>query len=315
MPLCSYFQRHGILAPWRRNKKPWGLRMSARLLPLLIPLAVIGSNLAMAGPAENALCDAYASAAITTVQLAIRQGCVQADNGRWDLSSDDHRNACLAWSTDPRNGGMNAMNETFWRGQQLSQCLAQKAGVPSPLNFSGIGPFTPDNVPNLDDFCRGYAFTAGQQTASHTNVQGDRVIASVQLCGFSGPRYDGDFDHQRLTCLGWGAQSGRSAGETSANETNGRTQDIIACEVRNTATTTPVTPPPTTAVTATVTKAVTMYNACQGQDLCYLNPGDTLTVDPAPNCGDSKWTQLTGTSGQCNGKTGFVYNEGDLSIP
>jgi hypothetical protein len=72
--------------------------MGARLLPLLIPLAFIGSNLAMAGPAENALCDAYASAAITTVQLAIQKGCVQADHGRWDLSSDDHRNACLAWA-------------------------------------------------------------------------------------------------------------------------------------------------------------------------------------------------------------------------
>jgi hypothetical protein len=46
--------------------------MDARLVPLLIPLAFIGSNLAMAGPAEDAtvLCDAYASAAITTVQLA-----------------------------------------------------------------------------------------------------------------------------------------------------------------------------------------------------------------------------------------------------
>jgi hypothetical protein len=259
--------------------------MDARLLPLLIPLAFIGSNLAMAGPAENASCDAYASAAITTVQLAVQTGCVQADHGRWDLSSDDHRNACLAWSTDPRNGGMNAINETFWRGQQLSQCLAQRAGVPSPLHFNGTGPFTGDDAPSLDTFCRGYAFTAGQQTANQ--VLGDRVIASVQLCGFTGPRYDSNFDHQRLTCMGWGA----STGETSANETNGRTQDIIACEVRNTA------PPPPTAVTATVTQQVTMYDACKnGGDICYLNPGDTLTVvqNPAANCsGDPLWTQLT----------------------
>src|SRR6516164_7731480 len=111
--------------------------MDARLLPLLIPLAFIGSNLAMAGPAEDVtvLCDAYASGAITTVQLAIQKGCVQADHGRWDLSFDDHRNACRGWATDPRNGGMMAMNETFWRAQQLSQCLAQQAGVPSPLHL------------------------------------------------------------------------------------------------------------------------------------------------------------------------------------
>ena len=256
--------------------------MDARLLPLLIPLAFIGSNLAMAGPAENASCDAYASAAITTVQLAIQKGCVQADHGRWDLSYDDHRNACLAWATDPRNGGMNAINETFWRGQQLSECLAQQAGVPSPLHYTGTGPFTGDDAPSLDTFCRGYAYTAGAQTASQ--VQGDRVIASVQLCGFTGPRYDPDFDHQRLACMGWGAQSGRQAGETSANETNGRTQDVIACEVRNTAT---PPPPPPPAATATVTNDVTMYDACrQGHDFCYLNPGDTLTVvqNPAANC-------------------------------
>jgi hypothetical protein len=176
---------------------------------------------------------------------------------------------------------------------------------------TGTGPFTGDDAPSLDIFCRGYAFTAGQQTASQ--VLGDRVIASVQLCGFTGPRYAPDFEHQRLTCMGWAAQSGGSAGETSANETNGRTQDIIACEVRNTATT----PPPPTAVTATVSQAVTMYDACQGHDLCYLDKPDTLTVvqNPAANCGDSKWIKLTGTSGQCNGKTGFVYNQGELSHP
>jgi hypothetical protein len=287
--------------------------MDARLVPLLIPLAFIGSNLAMAGPAEDAtvLCDAYASAAITTVQLAIKNGCVQPDHGRWDLSFDDHRNACRAWATDPQNGGMMAMNETFWRSQQLSQCLAQKAGVPSPLHFTGTGPFTGDDPPSLDSFCRGYAFTAGQQMASQ--VQGDRVIASVQLCGFTGPRWDPNFDNQRNACVGWGNQGGRNAGETSANETNGRTQDVIACEVRITA----PTPPPPTAATATVGKEVTMYKACQGSDLCYLNPGDTLTVVQNPataaKC-DRNWIQLTGTSGQCNGQTGFVYNQGELSI-
>ena len=63
------------------------------------------------------------------------------------------------------------------------------------------------------------------------------MIASVQLCGFTGPRMS--YFEIFFSCMGWGAQSGRQAGETSANETNGRTQDVIACEVRNTAT-----PPP-----------------------------------------------------------------------
>ena len=141
------------------------------------------------------------------------------------------------------------------------------------------------------------------------------MIASEQLCGFTGPRWDPNFDNQRKLCVGWGDQGGRNAGEMSANETNGRTQDVIACEVRNI--TPPPPPPPPTAATATVGKEVTMYKACQGSDLCYLNPGDTLTVVQNPataaKC-DRNWIQLTGTSGQCNGQTGFVYNQGELSI-
>ena len=256
-------------------------------------------------------CEAYAGAAITTVQLAIQNGCVQADQGRWNLSKDDHLNACLNWANDSRNGGMAAMNETYWRAQKVSECLAQKAGVPSPLHFTGQGPFKGDDNPTLDSFCGGYAFTAGQQIAAH--VQGDRVIASLQLCPeFTGPRWDPNFDNHRKACAGWGDQSGSPAGVTSANETTARTQGVIACEVRNiTPTPVVVTPPPT----ATVVKKVTMYDACQGNDRCYLDPGDTLTVVQNPatgaGCGDPNWINLTGTSGQCNGKNGFVYNQDD----
>jgi hypothetical protein len=253
-------------------------------------------------------CEAYASAAITTVQLAIQNGCVKADDheGRWDRSKDNHLNACLSWATDSRNGGMAAMNETYWRAQTVSECLAQKAGVPSPLHFTGHGPFTGDDNPTLDSFCGGYAFTAGQQIAAH--VQGDRVIASVQLCPeFIKPRWDPDFSHHSQACVSWGNQDGSTAGERSANETTARTQGVIACEVRNITPTPVVTPPP---ATATVGKEVTMYNACQGNDLCYLNPGDTLTVVQNPaagaGCGDPHWIKLTGTSGQSYEQDVFV---------
>jgi hypothetical protein len=146
--------------------------------------------------------------------------------------------------------------------------------------------------------CCAYAFTAGQQIANQ--VQGDRVIASVPLCGFTGPRWDSNFANHSQACVGWGNQSGSNAGVSSANETTARTQDVIACEVRIiTPTPVVVTPPP---ATATVGKEVTMYDACQGNDLCYLNPGDTLTVVQNPaagaGCGDSRWIKLTGTSGQ-----------------
>jgi hypothetical protein len=274
------------------------------------------SGAALTQKCKQDFCEAYASAAVTTVNEAIRTNCKQPDTGRWNPSFDDHLNACLNWAkaNDSGNGGMVAMNETFWRAQQLSECLAQKAGVPSPLHFTGTGPFTGGHDgPRLDNFCRGYAFTAGQQTASQ--VQGDRVIASVQLCGFTGSRWDPNFENHRSACVGWGDQSGSPAGVTSANETTARTQDVIACEVRN-ITPVIVTPPPP--ATATVGKDVTMYNVCQGNDLCYLNPGDTLTVDQNPaagaGCGDSHWIKLTGTSGACKGQTGFVFNNGELSI-
>jgi hypothetical protein len=257
-------------------------------------------------------CEAYASAAVTTVNEAFRTDCAQPDTGRWNPSFDDHLNACLNWANDSRNGGMAAMNETYWRAQQVSECLAQKAGVPSPLHFTGHGPFTGDDNPTLDSFCGGYGFTAGQQIANQ--VQGDRVIASVPLCGFTGPRWDPNLLHHRKACVDSGAQSGSPAGVTTANETTARTQDVIACEVRNITPTPVVTPPPPT---ATVGTKVTMYNVCQGNDLCYLNPGDTLTVDQNPaagaGCGDH-WIKLTGTSGACKGQTGFVFNNGELSI-
>ena len=209
-------------------------------------------------------CEAYASAAATTVQLAIQNGCVQADHGRWNLSKDDHLNACLNWANDDRNGGMAALNETYGRAQKVSECLAQKAGVPSPLHFTGHGPFTGDDNPTLDSFCGGYGFTAGQQIAAH--VQGDRVIASLQLCHeFTGSRWDPNLGNHSQACVGWGNQSGTKAGETSANETTARTQGVIACEVRNITPPPVVTPPPTTVTVLLDSDVFTHYDSKTGK--------------------------------------------------
>jgi hypothetical protein len=62
-----------------------------------------------------------------------------------------------------------------------------------------------------------------------------------------------------------------------------------------------------------VVKEVTMYDTykSKNKDLCYLHPGDTLTklsLDGAT----APWMHLKGNSGNCNGKTGFVYNQGEL---
>ena len=110
------------------------------------------------------------------------------------------------------------MNETAGRAHDLAACLAQQAGQQVPF---GIGPFAND-PPTLDSFCRAYAYVADRQVASQL----------VRGCGYTGPRWDGNFDNHRLACMGWGGTSGQNAGDISANEMNGRSQDLVACEVR-----------------------------------------------------------------------------------
>jgi hypothetical protein len=69
----------------------------------------------------------------------------------------------------------------------------------------------------------------------------------------------------------------------------------------------------TGAQTLKVVADVTMYNTYKrpNKDLCYLHPGDTLTKLSADGATD-KWLHLSGNSGDCNGKTGYVWNDGEL---
>ncbi|MCP4620300.1 MAG: hypothetical protein GY844_28175 [Bradyrhizobium sp.] len=57
----------------------------------------------------------------------------------------------------------------------------------------------------------------------------------------------------------------------------------------------------------------TMYDTYRqpNKDLCYLHPGDILTRLP-PDGNSGKWLRLSGNSGDCNGKTGYVWNDGEL---
>ena len=66
--------------------------------------------------------------------------------------------------------------------------------------------------------------------------------------------------------------------------------------------------------TVKVVAEVTMYNTYHektNKDLCYLHPGDTL-MKLSPDGAKAPWMHLKGTSGNCNGKTGYVYNDGKL---
>ena len=104
------------------------------------------------------------------------------------------------------------------------------------LNVSptwGAGAFTGDDAPTLDSFCRAYAYIATQQTAG------------AFACGFDTTkgRFDVNFEHHRLACMGCGNQSARNAGQIAANEITGRTRDKVACANRS-ANSPPPPPPP-----------------------------------------------------------------------
>lgn len=65
--------------------------------------------------------------------------------------------------------------------------------------------------------------------------------------------------------------------------------------------------------TMKVVAEVTVYNTYKdgNKDLCYLRPGDKVTKLSA-NGATGKWLHVKGSSGGCNGKTGYVYNNGEL---
>lgn len=63
--------------------------------------------------------------------------------------------------------------------------------------------------------------------------------------------------------------------------------------------------------------ANTVYKQPNGQDtpantVCAMSPGDTGTV---ASTGPDKWVRLTGISGACGGKSGWLWNAGELQLP
>jgi hypothetical protein len=270
---------------------------------VLLFLAIIfTTSSANAGPNEQAFCEAYASAAVTTVNKALTTGCKTQDNGRWDPLFDDHLNVCLnVWVRDPVNGGLVAINETLFRALDLSTCLFSQAHVTPTW---GSGAFPGDDAPTLDTFCRAYAAIAEQQ------------LGDTAACGFdfTQGRFDANFDHHRLACMGWTNNSAQIAGATAANETTGRTQDKVACAVRLANTTTPP-PPPATVTVLLPSDVYTNFDPNTGKasnkqpnPLTQQTPGPvTLVTNDAP------WFQL-----QWPGGGGWVYSAADylaLQLP
>ncbi|MGD9914851.1 MAG: hypothetical protein AB7S80_12280 [Rhizobiaceae bacterium] len=65
--------------------------------------------------------------------------------------------------------------------------------------------------------------------------------------------------------------------------------------------------------TLSVQQPVTVYNTYKDpkKDVCYLAEGDTVSrLSPAG--AKAPWMRVKGLSGDCDGKAGFVYNDGEL---
>lgn len=68
---------------------------------------------------------------------------------------------------------------------------------------------------------------------------------------------------------------------------------------------------------ATANASNTVYNQPSGDDsasnkVCVMRPGDTAFVVKK---GPQSWVLLSGISGGCGGKGGYVWNAGELTLP
>jgi len=199
-----------------------------RTVRSIVLLGLLVATPGAAAKADEALCKAYASAAVAAVNFAISHKCdVSSNPNRWNRRSEDHFNACTFWSKDPRNGGMNAINELLGRALDIGNCLAGQAGVNPPFKFSF---FKGDDAPTLATFCAAYASIASAQVSQAqllARQAQQQVGQALNECKFTIPRFDSDSEHHRLACLGF-----NDPGTISANELTGRAQDVVACEVK-----------------------------------------------------------------------------------
>jgi hypothetical protein len=248
----------------------------------------------------------------------------------------------------------------------LAKCVGRKASRPVP--FSSNAPFTGDNGPVLDNFCRAYAYISERQTAG-----------AVRECGFSGPSWTNSFNKNVATCNSWTSSAGSIAASAVYTRTYQRIEQCTGGSIGQTCgayadrmnamltearglncafihgtggwdvdrahflnqcfmvgENAPGLKSNERGLTNLLAKCkagggtgggggggtkmtagaeVTMYDTYKDnkkkKDLCYIVPGDTLTLLPADG-NTGKWLRLQGNSGDCNGTTGFVYNDGEL---
>lgn len=165
-------------------------------------------------------------------------------------------------------------------------------------------------VPDIKNFCIRYA---GHATS-------EAMVAQSRNCGFTGPRWTtSNADHLNWCLSAFGdnpsPQKEVDVEKIANGEDAARVAAIQQCQAN------PPAPAPAPAPaggggggqTLTAQSDVTMYDTFEdgNQDLCYIHEGDTFTK-LAANGASGKWVHLKGNSGDCAGKTGYVYNDGEL---
>lgn len=165
-------------------------------------------------------------------------------------------------------------------------------------------------VPDIKSFCIRYA---GHATSEAT-------VAQSLNCGFTGPRWTtSNADHLNWCLSAFGDHPSPQKEVDVEKIVNGedaaRVAAIQQCQAN------PPAPAPAPAQTGggvgstlNVRQDVTVYDTFNegNVDKCYLHPGDTVKLLALEEGATPPWTHVRGTSGECAGKAGYVYNQGEL---
>jgi hypothetical protein len=234
--------------------------------------------------APLSVCKTYVANAAKAIADAAALGC-GFKGERWNPDPNAHYTACI-----DNVGDWQALvnNETNGRATALNKCRIEKKPI-RPVG--GNGPVA--------------GVAEAMQVAKACSAYAKRMDARVNearalKCAFFGG--SGGWDHPHAY---WADQCARwKAGASMKVEEDSFQRNLDRCKAGDGT---------GGGGTLTAQREVTMYNTfAEGNtDLCYIHPGDKLTRLPA-NGATGKWLHLKGNSGDCKGKSGFVYNKGEL---
>ncbi|MBN8995792.1 MAG: hypothetical protein J0H94_11250 [Rhizobiales bacterium] len=236
--------------------------------------------------APLSVCKTYVANATKAIADAAALGC-GFKGERWNPDPNAHYTACI-----DNVGDWQALvnNETNGRATQLNKCRIEKKPI-RPVG--GNGPVA--------------GVAEAMQVAKACSAYAKRMDARVNearalKCAFFGGSNGWDHPHAY-----WADQCARwKAGASVKVEEDSFQRNLDQCKSGDTG-------GAGGGKTYTAVAEVTMYDGYQhgNRTVCYIYPGDKLGK-LAANGATGKWLHLRGNSGDCNGKTGFVYNEGEL---